>query len=292
MHSVERQQHAAHGSRFHAHLLAGLLGNGNVHVLLRCGKFVLHGSLKGFQVGFKCLLFSCRNRAHSMPLTWNGIVQTTALNVNQPQIELLHFVHQEAHKQFVGIGPLLVDVVTRVAAGQTLDGYLESEIVRWHLRGREVVCGSGSYTTSTAHVQLSLVLRVEVDEIVAMHKIALHAYSPRQASFLISRKYALDRSVLNVVRFQYGHFHGHANAIVGTKRCAFSFEPFAVNVGLYGIVFEVECHVLILFAHHVHVALQNDSLAVLISRCGRLANANVARFIYLSFQSEALAKRL
>ena len=85
--------------------------------------------------------------------------------------------------------------------------------------------------------------------------------------------------MLDVGRLEQRHFHGHADAVVGTEGRTLCLHPFAVHVGLYGIAGEVEADILVLLAHHVHVTLQHDGLSVLHAGRGWLANDDVARFV-------------
>ena len=96
--------------------------------------------------------------------------------------------------------------------------------------------------------------------------------------------------MLNVVAFEQSQLNSATNAIVGAQCGAFCFQPFAVNIGLNGVVEEVDVNVYQIVAYHVHVALKDNDGLVFITWCGGFANNNVACFVNLSFQVVALAK--
>ena len=94
--------------------------------------------------------------------------------------------------------------------------------------------------------------------------------------------------MLNVVGGQDGQLDGTADAVVGAQSGSLSRQPLAVDIGTDGILVEVELHVYELVAYHIHVALQNDSLAILHARCGSLADNHVASLVDFRLQSSAL----
>ena len=69
--------------------------------------------------------------------------------------------------------------------------------------------------------------------------------------------------------------------VVGTQCGTLSTHPLAVNISLYGVLVEVEVHVNKFLAHHIHVALQNQGRAVLVTLCGRLTYQHVTPLNHL-----------
>ncbi len=147
-----------------------------------------------------------------------------------------------------------------------------------------------AYPTGTTYEELSFVLRVEVNEIVARHKSGFHLESSRQTGFFVTREHAFDRAVLDICGLQQGHFHGDADTVVGAERCALCLEPIAVHIGLDGVVVEVKFYVLVLFADHILVALQNDRLAVFVTGRTRFPNQHIAGFVHQRFEAKILTK--
>ena len=202
-----------------------------------------------------------------------------------------HGLEDEAGYHLDGVGTLLVDVVARVAAYESLQ-----------LATQEELAGAGSLAldgelslrvaaTGTRHEDLALVLRVQVDEVVARHEVGLHALGTRQSRLLVACEHALYGAVGHVTAVEQGQLYSAANTVVGSQRRPLGGQPLAVDIGADGVAVEVELHVHQLVAHHVHVALQNHRLAVLHARCGRFAYDDVARLVHLRVQSTALAPR-
>ena len=94
--------------------------------------------------------------------------------------------------------------------------------------------------------------------------------------------------MLDVVAIKDGQFDGTADTIVGTEGSTLSRQPFAVDVCLDGILVEIELHIDEFVAHHIHVALQDDGLAVLHPFGGRFADNHVARLVHISVESVTL----
>ena len=183
---------------------------------------------------------------------------------------LLHV--EEPGDNLDGIGTFLVDVVARVSAIQSFHGYTEEEKTRRGFLTLKAESGGGVLAACARYENLSFLLRVDVDEHIARHKTGLHAESTGQTCLLVAGEHTLYRAMSNVVAVEQGQLHGATNTVVGTQRGAFGAKPFAVNVGLNGIVVKVEVDVHQFLTHHVHVALQNQRLAVLVTGRGAFAD--------------------
>ena len=258
VHSLQGQQHALHGRTLHGVRCGGHTFERKVDLLLRHRIFILHKGLIKIQPQADVLFILERNGADGHALAWNSVVQSSTLYVNEAQVSLLHYLAQETHEQFVGVSALLVDVVTRVATHKSLHAHLEGVIIFRHGFVNPRESGRGACATSTTHEKLALIFRVEVDEEIALHKVVFHAHGTRKTRFLVTRKDALNGAVLNVLAFEDSHLHGHANAIVSTQSSTFGAEPFAIYIRLNGIGLKIKIEIFMLFAHHIHMALQND----------------------------------
>jgi len=89
---------------------------------------------------------------------------------------------------------------------------------------------------------------------------------------------------------QHGQRSRHADAAVGAQRRPFGLDPLAVDVGADGILLEVELHVGVLLADHVHVRLQHDGRPLFEARSGRLADDHVADGVLAVLESVALGE--
>ena len=95
--------------------------------------------------------------------------------------------------------------------------------------------------------------------------------------------------MLDIVAGEDGQLDGTADTVVGTEGGSLCRQPFTVDIGLDGVLVEVERHVYQFVAHHIHVALQDHRLAVLHTLGGSLADQHVARLVNFRLQSVALA---
>ena len=135
--------------------------------------------------------------------------------------------------------------------------------------------------TGTRHEYLAFILRVEVDQIAAVHEVAFHAESTSQSGLFVTGEDTLDGAVLNIVRVKDCQFDGIADTIVGSERGSLGLHPLTVNVSLDGVVQEVNLMVHEFVAHHIHVTLQDHRLQVLIALGARFADQHVAGFVHL-----------
>ena len=204
----------------------------------------------------------------------------------------LHLLINKAGDDFQTIGALLVDVITRVTSYETFDRTLDKEITLRDWLTLHLKLGSSGTTTSTRNENLTLILRVKVDEEVAVHKTGLHSFCTCQSCLFITCEYTLDGTMLNIIAVEDSQFHGDADTVVGTKRSSFCTQPFAIYISGDTFFVEVYRHVRQTIAYHVHVALQDDCLAILIARSGSFADDDITYFVDYCLQTTALTKGL
>ena len=84
--------------------------------------------------------------------------------------------------------------------------------------------------------------------------------------------------------------HRHAQAVIGTERRPFGFQPVAVHPGLDRVFLEIVLDIGVLLRHHIHMALQNDSPFVLAARMRRLADNDVSALFTNRLQTEFAPK--
>ena len=84
---------------------------------------------------------------------------------------------------------------------------------------------------------------------------------------------------------QSSQSRSHAYTAIGTQRGPAGPYPPAIDIGIDGIGLEIELHIGILLAHHIHMGLQSHRRPVLKPCRSRFAHHNVADGIALAFQS-------
>ena len=77
----------------------------------------------------------------------------------------------------------------------------------------------------------------------------------------------------------------YADTAIGPQRRPAGPYPPAIHIGIDGIGLEIELHIGILLAHHIHMGLQSHRRPVLKPCRSRFAHHNVADGIALAFQS-------
>ena len=217
-------------------------------------------------------------------------MQVSSVNRTEIEIILGGKLGKETVQQLIGVRTVLVDVIARMSARQSLNFHVEEEII---LRGINLGVGklSGRIGTSgTTDEQLALVFRVEVNQNVAIHETFLQGESSRQAGFLVHGEQTFNRTMLDVIGSKYGKLRGDTDAVVRTEGRSFRFQPFSVDDGLNRVVQEIVLHITVLLAHHVDVRLEDDGLQVFLSRSGGFLDEDVSRLILFRFQSLLLSE--
>ena len=239
----------------------------------------------------KVLVFS-RNGNHRMCSSSDGIAQVSAVYLAEHQVCLLRNLSQVATENLVGAGTLQVDVTSRVSAQQSLHLHASRVVIGRHRNLRVGPFAHRIHATSTSDEDLSLILRVEVQQDVGIQETRLEGKRSREACLLIAGEEALQRAVLYGVVCQDGQLCSHADAIVGSQGGTLSPQPVALYLGFDRIFHEVVLHLLTLITHHVHVALQSYRQFVLHARGGRLAHQHIATLVGMCLYAMLLSELL
>ena len=179
-----------------------------------------------------------------------------------------------------------------MTANESFDRTLDEEVAVGSILTLDIECCCRRTTTGTADEDLTLILRVEVDEEVAGHETSLHPKGTRQSCLLVTGEDTLDRTMLDVVAVKDGKFHSHTDTIVGTQGRPLGTHPLPVNIGSDTLLVKIYRQLWQTVAHHIHVTLEDNRLTVLIARGGSFADDNVAHLVDNSLQTMALTKVL
>ena len=98
--------------------------------------------------------------------------------------------------------------------------------------------------------------------------------------------------MLDVVAVEHCQLDGTTYTVVGTQCGTLGAQPFSVYISLDGILVKVELDIHQLVANHVHVALQDYRLAVLVAGGGGLAYQYVACLVDYSLETMVFTKLL
>ena len=290
MHRIDRMQETLHRFQFHHLRTCRLRLQFQQQVGLCHRILILQLCLEHIQFHAHSLFFRHRHRTYGIRLTRNGIVQVTAVNLTQTQVAPVQETHQVTVQQLVRIRTVLVDVISRVTAGQSLHCHTEKEITFWSRYHRTRIYRSSSRTSGTTDKEFSVVFRIQINQDISIHETFFQCKRTCQARFLIHRKQTLQRSVLHIVRSQHRQFGRHTDTIVGTQRSTLCLEPFSVDIRLNRILLKIVFRILILFADHIHMRLQNHCLQMLLARSRRFYNQYVSCLIHLILKSSCFRK--
>ena len=98
--------------------------------------------------------------------------------------------------------------------------------------------------------------------------------------------------MLYVVAVEYSQFHSYTDTVVSTQCGSLGTHPLSIYIRGNALLVEVNLYIRQTVANHIHVALQDNRLAVLISRGSSLADNHVAHFIDFRLQTTALTEAL
>ena len=152
-----------------------------------------------------------------------------------------------------------VDVAARVAADEVVQHHLAQHVGALLARRRHRHLQREGARAAHAHGVLRL--RVHVDHVLGLQHARLQVGRADQTDLLVAGDEHLQRTVLQGLVLQHREAHGDAHAIITAERRAGGLQVLTVDTGNDGILQEVDDHVVILLADHIHVSLEaNDRL--------------------------------
>ena len=262
----------------------------NLSTLLNQSKLCAESLGKGLCIGHKLLCLCAWYTQDDVGLAWNGVAEISAIEVCELSTEQSCATLCDTRCQLVGVGVSLVDIVTRVTTQKTTYAHLVEGVVAWALLGHKRQVGQCVDTSRTTDKDLALILRVEVDEVLALHHTLAEVECSCEASLLVYRKECLECWMCYALVDEQSQGCCYSYTVVCSKSCAIGLHPFAIDDGLDSVVVEVEHLVRVLLAYHIGMGLKHDGRARLVA-CGcRLADDNIAYGITLVVEVVCLGK--
>ena len=219
-------------------------------------------------------------------------MKATAAYVAKIELILLRHLEQEARKQLVRIGTSLADIIARVPACEAVDIDLHVEHVARYVSAYMLELCIVAYTARTTNENLAFILRIEVNEYIALQQLGRESLGTGKTSLLIDSEEAVHRTMLHLLIGKDSHGSSHTYTIVGSESRTLRFEPLAVNPWFYGILCKIVLNVGTLVAHHIHVTLQDNGLAVLITRSRGFLYKHIAYTVGYRLVAKTLAELL
>ena len=166
-----------------------------------------------------------------------------------------------------------------MTALQALQGNLNGCVVLVCLYLLVVECCCDVDTASAADYELAPNLCVKVQEDIAVQLALRKTVGTKHACLFVSGDKCFYRTVLQILSFHDCHDGSHAETVVASEGSMISTNPVAIDDGFDRVVFKVVIALRCFLRNHVHVSLEDNALAVLHTRSGRLAHYDVARSI-------------
>ena len=141
-----------------------------LHGFLRRGILVLEVCGEQIEQNAHVLLLRHGHTTYGATVARDGIVQTSALHVGELHVTLLHQAQQDAEQEQVGIGTLLLDVVTGVTSHQTFHRQAEEVAAFGSVLPCNVERRVRVGTAGTADENLSFVFRVQIQQVFTRHE--------------------------------------------------------------------------------------------------------------------------
>ena len=254
------------------------------HRVLDAGVLGPYGLLVGFHRGGELVVVPGFDQHHGLGLARDGVAESAAVHRRQQHVARRGI--QKAEQHLVGVGALADDLDARVTALEPLDADLRSGITARGRRLGLVAEGHiGVEPSGAAHVEFALLLGIEVQQDVAVQQPLFQTVRTVHAGLLGGREQGLQRPVLQRPVLQHREDRRHADTVVGAQRRAVGRHPAAVDVGVDGVLGEIELLVVVLLRNHVEVGLQDHALAVLHPLRGGFADIDVVRRVLLRFEA-------
>ena len=150
----------------------------------------------------------------------------------------------------------------------------------------------GVDAAGTADEDLAVVLGVEVDEAFMAKHAVLQFHRTGESGLFIDSEEALDSGVRELGIGDGRERHGDTYTIIAAEGGAFGFEPLAVDIGLDRIGHEIMGDIAVLLTDHIHMCLEDDTLAVLVTRCSGDTHYDVHRLIGDTLDTMGSGERL
>ncbi len=195
---------------------------------------------------------------------------------NGVQKDTLYIGKYQACDGLVGIGPVEGNVHSGMASLQSLHGNLQALV-----SGGSVVFAvfeRGRYVESSgaSDAKFTFLLGIQVHQDISLQYSGIQAIGTCHSGFFIVGYKDLDGTMLNGRILQHCKAHSHANAVIGPKGGAVCGYPFSVNVCVDGVFQEIVGGVSGFLGNHIHMSLEDDTLAVFHSGGGGNADDYVA----------------
>ena len=218
--------------------------------------------------------------------TGDGVVLGAACKGSQAQgHQILDTAHELAH-DLVGVGAVLVDLNAGVAALETINSQTDAGAVDSTALASQGD-GSGS-TTCAGNGEDALFLGIDVDQGAALQIVQVDDRSAQHANLLVNGDDDFQRRMGNGGVGHQSQSKGNGNAIVAAQSGALGVDIAAIVGDIQALGGHIDGAVGILLADHVHVALDDDGIVILVAAGAILENDHIVGLVLAVAQAVLL----
>ena len=218
----------------------------------------------------------------------NGIILSATLEgCNAQRHFLLHTAKQLAH-DLDGIGAVLVDLHTGVTALQAFHRQADARSVHRTAGGGQRD-GSGS-ATGAGDGEDTLLLGVQVQKGASLQHGKVDHIRAQHTDLLVHSDDHLKCRMRHGGVCQDRQGISHSDTVIAAQSGTTGKNIFAVMGHIQAIGVHVDGTVLVLFAHHVHMPLEDHRRMVFIAGCGITEEDHIVGFVLDIAQAVSLGK--
>ena len=184
---------------------------------------------------------------------------------------------KELSHDLVGIGTVLVDLHTGVAALQAVHRQLNTRTVNHTALHRQMdgtPCAAG-----TGNGENTLVLRIQIHKGSALQHGKIHAGSALHTDLLIHSDDDLQRRMGNGFVCQQRQCICHRNTVVAAKGGSLGKHALTVMGHIQPLIVHIDGTISILLTDHIHMALQDHGCMILHTAGALLKEDHIIQFV-------------
>ena len=145
--------------------------------------------------------------------------------------------------------------------------------------------------TGAAHGEDPLLLGVDIQHGPALQRCHIQHGGTQHTDLLVGGQHDLQPGMLHGGVLQRRQCHGYGDAVIAAQSCPLGAYQIAVRKEVQALLVHILGAARLLFAYHVHMALQDHRRGVLIARRGRGDQDHVVGFVLIMLQPQLFAKR-
>ena len=156
------------------------------------------------KISFPSFNFVFRHGHDGKAFAGNSVAQVAGIDVCHAQVVVAVRVPEDAGEEFHGVSATFVDVVTAMTALQTFNLDFKEFAVALNRLIINGDLGHSVLSAGTTNEELAFILRIEVEEHLALHKAGFHSSGTGKAGLFVNGEEALDGTVFQLVVVENG----------------------------------------------------------------------------------------